>query len=139
MFFAAGTAHRGRRLRLAALISPRTVVLMTDHVKLEPSTRIQVRINGQPIVDTTRGIVVHEGGLPARYYVPRDEVRAEISDGQGGARCPWKGLWKHLDVTAGGRRVRNAAWSYYEPTPSCEAIRDFIAFYPDKVDAIDVG
>lgn len=112
---------------------------MTDHVKLEPSARIQVRIGGQPVVDTTRGIVVHEGGLPARYYVPRDEVRAEISDGQGGGRCPWKGLWKHLDVTACGRRVINAAWTYYEPTPNCESIRDFVAFYPDKVEAIDVG
>lgn len=114
------------------------VVRMTDHVKLEPSARIQVRIDGQLIVDTTRGIVVHEGGLPVRYYVPLDEVRAEVADGQGSARCPWKGLWKHLDVTAGGRRIRNAGWTYYQPTPNCESIRDFIAFYPDKVDAIDV-
>ena len=28
--------------------------------------------------------------------------------------------------------------TYYEPTPSCDTIRDFIAFYPGKVDAIDV-
>jgi uncharacterized protein (DUF427 family) len=109
-----------------------------DHVRLEPAKRIQVRVGGQPIVDTTRGYVVHEGGLPDRYYVPRDEVRAEIADGQGGAKCPWKGLWKHLDVTAGGQRIGNAAWTYYEPTPTCEPIRDFLAFYPNKVDTIDV-
>lgn len=111
---------------------------MTDHVRLEPARRIAVRIAGQPIVDTTRGYVVHEGGHPDRYYVPRDEVRAALADGQGGARCPWKGLWKHLDVTAGGQRIANAAWTYYEPTPLCEPIRGFIAFYPNKVDAIDV-
>lgn len=111
---------------------------MTDHVRLEPARRIRVRIGAQPIVDTTRGYVVHEGGLPARYYVPRDEVSAEIADGQGGARCPWKGLWKHLDIITGGRRIERAAWTYYDPTPGCEPIRDFIAFYPDKVDAIDV-
>jgi uncharacterized protein (DUF427 family) len=110
---------------------------MTDHVRLEPARRIQVRIGGQPIVDTPRGYVVHEGGLPDRYYVPRDEIHAEIADGQGGASCPWKGLWKHLDVTASGRRIGNAAWTYYEPTPACEPIRDFVAFYPDKVDGID--
>ena len=118
---------------------------MTDHVRLEPAHRISVRIGGQPAVDTTRGYVVHEGGLPDRYYVPRDEVRAEIADGQGGARCPWKGLWKHLDVIipgagpAGGQRIGNAAWTYYEATPTCAPIQDFIAFYPTKVDAIDVG
>lgn len=123
---------------------------MTDHVRLEPAGRIRIRAAGQPIVDTTRGYVVHEVGLPDRYYVPRDEVRAEIADGQGGARCPWKGLWKHLDVivssagssagpAAAGQRIGNAAWTYYEATPTCAPIQDFIAFYPGKVDAIDVG
>ena len=119
---------------------------MTDHVRLEPAGRIRICAAGQPIVDTTRGYIVHEVGLPDRYYVPRDEVRAEFADGEGGARCPWKGLWKHLDVivpaaglAAGGQRIDNAAWTYYEATPTCAPIQDFIAFYPTAVDAIDVG
>ena len=117
---------------------------MTDHVRLEPAGRIRIRAAGQPIVDTTRGYVVHEVGLPDRYYVPRDEVRAEIADGQGGARCPWKGLWKHLDMIvpaagSAGQWIANAAWTYYEATPTCAPIQGFIAFYPTKVDAIDVG
>jgi uncharacterized protein (DUF427 family) len=111
---------------------------MTDHVRLEPAKRIQVRAGGQPIVDSTRGFIVHEGGLPPRYYVPRADVQAEIADGQGGARCPWKGLWKHVDVDSGSGRIANAGWTYYDTTPVCEPIRDFIAFYPDKV-AIEVA
>ena len=109
---------------------------MADHVRLEPARRIQIRAAGEPIVDTARGVVVFEGSYPARYYVPRDEVRAVIADGQGGAKCPWKGLWKHLDITASGQRIGNAAWTYYDTTPACESIRDFIAFYPDKVEII---
>lgn len=111
---------------------------MTDHVRLEPARHIRIHVGGEAIVDTARGYVVHEGGLPPRYYVPRDEIRGEIAEGAGGARCPWKGLWKHLDVTTGGKRIANAAWTYYETTPVCGPIRDFVAFYPDKVDAIDV-
>ncbi|HET9622476.1 MAG TPA: DUF427 domain-containing protein [Kofleriaceae bacterium] len=111
---------------------------MADHVWLEPAPRIRIRIGAQSIVDTTRGMIVHEGGLPPRYYVPRDEVHAEIADGQGGARCPWKGLWKHVSVTAGGATVGNAAWTYYDTTPVCAPVRDFLAFYPDKV-AIEIG
>jgi uncharacterized protein (DUF427 family) len=116
---------------------------MAEHVSLEPAGRIRIRAAGHPIVDTTRGFVVHEVGLPDRYYVPRDEVRAEIADGQGGARCPWKGLWKHLDVILAGddggtQRISNAAWTYYEATPVCEPIHNFIAFYPGKVEiAVD--
>jgi uncharacterized protein (DUF427 family) len=109
---------------------------MADHVRLEPARRIQIRAAGEPIVDTARGVVVHEGSYPPRYYVPRDDVRATIADGHGGAKCPWKGLWKHLDVTVGGQRIGNAAWTYYDTTPTCESIRDFIAFYPDKVDIV---
>lgn len=111
---------------------------MSDHVRLEPAARIQIRVAGQSIADTARGYIVHEAGLPPRYYVPRDDVRAEIADGQGAARCPWKGQWKHLDLIAGGVRIANAAWTYHETTAVCAPIEDYLAFYPDKVDAIDV-
>ena len=106
---------------------------MTDHVRLEPVKRIRIRAGGKSIVDTLRGYVVHEGGLPPRYYVPREEVRGELTTGEGAAKCPWKGQWKHLDLTTGGVRIVNAAWTYYDTTPVCEPIKDFVAFYPDKV------
>jgi uncharacterized protein (DUF427 family) len=109
---------------------------MTDHVRLEPAKRIQIRAGGQLIADTTGGYAVHEGSLPVRYYVPRPDVKAELSDGEGAAKCPWKGLWKHLDLTVAGQRIATAAWTYYEATPVCEPIRDFVAFYPGKVEIV---
>ena len=110
---------------------------MTDHVRLEHVKRIRIHAGGRSIVDTTRGYVVHEGSLPPRYYVPRDEVHGELTDGHGAASCPWKGQWKHLDLTTGGTRIGNAAWTYYDTTPDCHPIKDFVAFYPDKL-AIEV-
>lgn len=84
-------------------------------------------------------MVVHEGRLSPRYYVPREDVQAALQDGQGEGRCPWKGRWKHLQVSAHGKVVANGAWTYTDPTPVCEPIRDFIAFYPEKVDALELG
>jgi uncharacterized protein (DUF427 family) len=110
---------------------------MTDHVRLEPAKRIQIRAGGQLVADTTAGYVVHEGSLPARYYVPRADIRGELRDGQGGAACPWKGQWKHLDLLIAEQHIATAAWTYYEATPVCEPIKDFVAFYPNKVE-IDV-
>ena len=109
---------------------------MTDHVRLAPAPRIQIRAGGQLIADTAEGYVVHEGSLPARYYVPRAAVTAALADGQGGATCPWKGQWKHLDLDAAGTRIASAAWTYYETTPVCAPIRDFVAFYPGKVEIV---
>ena len=38
----------------------------------------------------------------------------------------------------GGGLVReNAAWSYETPFPAVEAITEHLAFYPEKVDAIE--
>lgn len=97
-----------------------------------------MRLSGEAIVDTDRAFVVFERGLPPRYYIPRDEVRAELRDGQGTGTCPWKGRWRHLDVIARGKTVANGAWTYAEPTPVCEPVRDFISFYPEKMDALEV-
>jgi uncharacterized protein (DUF427 family) len=113
--------------------------LMTDRVRLEPVERVRVRLGGELIADTQRAFVVHEQGLPPRYYVPRDDVRAVLQNGQGAGTCPWKGRWHHLDVGAHGRTIANGAWTYFEPTPVCEPIRDFVAFYAEKMDAIEVG
>ena len=71
---------------------------MLDHVRLAPVKRVQIRLGGQPIVDSARGVIVYEGVLPPRYYVPREDVKGTLADGQGAATCPWKGKWKHLDL-----------------------------------------
>src|SRR5690349_4627905 len=102
---------------------------MTDHVRVEPlGKRLRVVLGGVPIVETERAFVVHEGGLPDRYYVPREDVKAEISKGQGAGTCPWKGKWHHVDVKVADRTVPNAAWVYPETTPVCDPIRDHVAF-----------
>ena len=112
---------------------------MTERVQLEPAQRIRIVLAGETIVDSTRGFVVHEVGLSDRYYVPLDDVRATIGDGAGAGVCPWKGKWKHLDVSIGNTRVTNGAWTYYETTPTCHEIRNHIAFYANKVERIDVS
>jgi uncharacterized protein (DUF427 family) len=40
-------------------------------------------------------------------------------------------------VTAGGIRMRDAVWSYEKPFAAVRDIGGHLAFYPDKVDAIE--
>jgi uncharacterized protein (DUF427 family) len=110
---------------------------MADHVRVSPAARIRVVLAGSAIVDTRRGYVVHEGGMPARYYVPREDVRAELRATEDVGACPWKGKWRHLDVIAGAVRVPHGAWSYEETTPVAAAIQGLVCFYPGKVEAIE--
>jgi uncharacterized protein (DUF427 family) len=111
---------------------------MGEHVRVEAVPQVRVRLGGETIVDTARGYVVHEGNLPARYYVPAEDVRGTLTPTADGATCPWKGQWRHLDLAVGGTTIPKAAWTYYETTPVCEPIRNFVAFYGNKLE-IDAG
>ena len=105
---------------------------MTEHVRIEPAKHIKVSLDGELVAETSQGYVVHEIGLPDRYYVPRGDVRAELAAGSGAGVCPWKGSWKHLHVTLGPKHVENGAWSYHETKPVTDPMRDYVAFYESK-------
>lgn len=105
---------------------------MSERVSVDPVASIVVTLNDRVIADTKGGFVVHEQGLDDRYYVPAADVRAQLSPGTGAGTCPWKGEWKHLDVTVGDQRIANGAWTYFESKPATAATKDFIAFYGSK-------
>ena len=41
----------------------------------------------------------------------------------------------YLDAVVDGRRFKTVGWSYPDPSPGYEALRDHVAFYPGRVDA----
>jgi uncharacterized protein (DUF427 family) len=105
---------------------------MIEQVTVEPVAHITVTLHGEIVAESERGYVVHEQGLPDRFYVPRADVRAELTEGTGGGVCLWKGRWRHFDVTVGAKRIANGAWSYHETKPATEPTRDFFSFYDSK-------
>lgn len=112
---------------------------MEQRVVVQPAgNTLRVRLGGAVIAESHRAKVVHEKGLPPRYYFPREDVSAGALEGTGAGVCPWKGKWRHVDIEAAGQRVQNAAWTYFETTEACETIRDHLAFYPERVDAIEI-
>ena len=51
--------------------------------------------------------------------------------------CPYKGDCAYYSIPLGGVRSANAVWTYKSPYAAVAAIRDYLAFYPDRVDAIE--
>ena len=106
--------------------------------RLEPSARrIRVVLGGETIVDTKRSYRVLETSHPPVYYVSSEDVRAGALEPAGGRTtfCEWKGTASYYDAVAGDERAERAAWTYREPSPGFEEIRDWVAFYPGRVDA----
>jgi uncharacterized protein (DUF427 family) len=53
-----------------------------------------------------------------------------------GTYCPYKGDCAYYSIPIGGGRSVNAVWTYEVPFAAVAAIKDRLAFYPDRVDAI---
>ncbi|NUP14341.1 MAG: DUF427 domain-containing protein [Polyangiaceae bacterium] len=112
---------------------------MSERVVVQPAGNpIRVTSGGSPVAESHTAHVVHETGLPPRYYFPKEHLKAQVEPGTGEGVCPWKGKWRHLDVIVGDQRIANGAWTYYETTPVCAVIKDAVAFYPEKV-SIEIG
>jgi uncharacterized protein (DUF427 family) len=96
---------------------------------------IQVIFNGLTLADSRHALRVLETSQAPAYYIPLADVQSQyLETSQQVTVCEWKGLASYYGVAAGARREANAAWTYHEPTPGYDAIRDHVAFYPQLMD-----
>ncbi|WBO23282.1 DUF427 domain-containing protein [Sphingomonas abietis] len=110
-----------------------------DHpISIAPAThRIVVTIGGQVIADSRHALTLREAHYPPVHYLPRADVEmAALERTDHASHCPYKGDAAYFSVPAGGIRSTNAIWSYEHPHDAVAEIRDHLAFYPDRVDAI---
>jgi uncharacterized protein (DUF427 family) len=112
-----------------------------DHpITVTPSTaRIVVMVAGKVIADTTAALTLQEANYPPVQYIPRTDVdMTAVERTDHGSYCPYKGEASYYSVTAGGERSVNAIWTYEAPYEAVAGIKDHIAFYPDRVDSIEI-
>ena len=108
------------------------------HVETRPSSaHVRVTYKGEVIADTRAAVELHEDSgegkktvSPVVYYIPRTDVRMDrLVRSSHSTHCPFKGDASYFSVASG---PENAAWSYEAPYDEMLAIKDRLAFYPDK-------
>lgn len=100
--------------------------------------RLVVSVAGRVIADTRAALTLREATYPPVHYIPRKDADMSLLERTDHATyCPYKGDCAYYSIPAGGERAVNAVWSYEAPYPSVAAIKDYLAFYPDRVDAIE--
>jgi len=101
------------------------------------AVRVRITFNGEVVADSRDAVRLDEGDYPPVYYVPRKDVKMErLIRTSHTTHCPHKGDATYFSL-CNGRTARNAVWSYEQPLEQVKAIKEHLAFYPDKVDAID--
>ena len=111
-----------------------------DHpISIEPNVnRVVVSVAGRVIADTRAALTLREANYPAVQYIPRKDVDMALLVRTGHATyCPFKGDCSYYSIPAGGDRATNAVWTYEHPYPAVQPIKDHLAFYRDRVDAIE--
>jgi len=99
------------------------------------SRRIEVRSGGEVLARSERPVVVAETGLPLRFYLPREDVSAELRPSDTTATCPYKGRASYWSLDG----IEDVAWSYEEPLESILAARDMVCFDASKVEVSELA
>ena len=133
------------RIRPSAIVTPgpgqRSVWDFPRPPLIEPvAAAVRVELAGRVVARSERAIRVCETASPPGYYLPPEDVdRACMLPTARTSFCEWKGEARYWTVQVEERTAKDAAWSYPAPYPKYEAIRDYVAFYPRRMDACFVG
>lgn len=97
---------------------------------------IQVIVDGQIVADTRRAKRVLETSHPPVYYIPPEDVKLQFLERTTYSTfCEFKGQAAYYTLALGAKRVQHVAWFYPEPTANYAELKEYLAFYPGKVDA----
>jgi uncharacterized protein (DUF427 family) len=102
--------------------------------------RVTVTVSGRCIADTLGALTLKEGAYPPVLYIPRKDVdMTQLQRTSHRTYCPYKGECAYYSIPAGGEHSVNAVWTYEAPYPAVSKIQDYLAFYPDRVDGIQIA
>ncbi len=105
-------------------------------ITFEPSPRrVRAMFNRETIADSLATHLLFETRHLPVYYFPRSDVRVDLlRRTEHHTYCPYKGTASYWSIAVGDQLSENAVWSYPEPFDEVAAIKDYVAFYWDRVD-----
>jgi uncharacterized protein (DUF427 family) len=100
--------------------------------------RVRVMFNGHVVADTSDALTLKEVTLAPVFYIPREDADMSLFERTAHAtHCPYKGDAAYYSLRVGERVSDNAVWTYEHPFPAMTQIAGRLAFYRNRVDAIE--
>jgi uncharacterized protein (DUF427 family) len=103
----------------------RVDVLATDR-------HVRVSLDGELLAETRRALALFESNLPPRWYIPREDVVAELEPTDTVTRCPYKGTAGYYSVNGN----EDLVWYYADPLPEVGRIKGLLCFFNERVEIV---
>jgi uncharacterized protein (DUF427 family) len=105
-------------------------------VDVIPTSRhVRISLDGEVLAESTRAMALFESNLPTRWYIPREDVTAELEPTDTVTRCPYKGIASYYAVRRqNGETVKDLIWHYDEPLRGVDGITGRLCFFNERVD-----
>jgi uncharacterized protein (DUF427 family) len=114
-------------------VHPRDPYARVDLVRSD--RHVRVSIEGELLAESRDAVALFETGLPPRWYLPLEDVLAELAPSDTVTRCPYKGTASYYSVKrADGTLARDLVWYYPEPFAEVGRIAGLMCFFNEQVD-----
>ena len=101
--------------------------------------RVVVKVAGQVVADTRAALTLQESTYPAVQNIPLADVDTSLLEPTATeSYCPYKGDASYYSIPAGGEKAVDAIWEYKQPREAVAQIKEHVAFYPNRVDSIEI-
>ena len=100
--------------------------------------KVRVTVAGRIVAESARTLRLEEKGHPPVYYLPRNDADMSLLlRTTHYTYCPYKGDCAYYSIPLGGGKSEYAVWTYEKPYIAVADIKEHLAFYPTRVDAIE--
>ena len=125
------TLNKGKEIKIPGPDHPITIS--------RPEGKVRVTVAGRIIAESMRALRLEEKGYPPVYYLPlNDADMSFFVRTTHYTYCPYKGDCTYYSIPVGGTKSEYSVWTYEKPYEAVPAIKKHLAFYPTRVDAIEV-
>jgi uncharacterized protein (DUF427 family) len=112
-----------------------------DHrIAISPAEgKVRVTVAGRIVAESNGALRLEEKGYPPVYYLPDTDVDMSLLVRTTHyTYCPYKGDCTYYSIPIGGTKSEYAVWTYEKPYKAVADIKEYLAFNPSRVDAIEV-
>lgn len=125
------TSNKDKEIRIPGPDHPITISAVEG--------KVRVTVAGKVVAESMRTLRLEESSYPPVYYLPRNDADMSLLVPTAHhTYCPYKGDCTYYSVPSGGPKSENAVWTYEKPHEAVANIKEYLAFYPSRVDAIEV-